>query len=148
MLFEVIYTHIHLRNMSLTISIWQDLFFKYSWNNFLHFQVEICVSAILNHPTSEERPSSGLQNLDGNPAISSPVVQGEVVGQNRDLQTSIHKALVAHVSDQQDVSATGSMLFCICFQTSPPCLFSVQLFQKCMLVQKILDAWEENDKIQ
>lgn len=85
--------------MSLTFSLWQDLFFKYSWNNFLHFQVEICVSAILNHPTSEEQPGSGLQNLDGNPAISSPVVQGEVVEQNRDLQTSIHKALVAHVSD-------------------------------------------------
>ncbi|XP_003978570.2 serine/threonine-protein phosphatase 6 regulatory subunit 2a [Takifugu rubripes] len=101
-----------------TIDALLDLFFKYSWNNFLHFQVEICVSAILNHPTSEEQPSSGLQNLDGNPAISSPVVQGEVVEQNRDLQTSIHKALVAH------------------------------LFQKCMLVQKILDAWEENDKIQ
>uniref|UniRef100_A0A674NVT3 Protein phosphatase 6, regulatory subunit 2a n=1 Tax=Takifugu rubripes TaxID=31033 RepID=A0A674NVT3_TAKRU len=72
-----------------TIDALLDLFFKYSWNNFLHFQVEICVSAILNHPTSEEQPSSGLQNLDGNP-----------------------------------------------------------LFQKCMLVQKILDAWEENDKIQ
>lgn len=26
----------------------QDLFFKFSWNNFLHVQVEQCVSAILN----------------------------------------------------------------------------------------------------
>ncbi|CAG14275.1 unnamed protein product, partial [Tetraodon nigroviridis] len=97
-----------------------NLFFKYSWNNFLHFQVELCVSAILNHTTSEERPSSGLQNLDGKPVQSGPVVQGEVVEQskNSDPQISIHKALVAH------------------------------LFQKCMLVQKILDAWEENDKIQ
>uniref|UniRef100_A0AAQ5X4H8 Protein phosphatase 6, regulatory subunit 2a n=1 Tax=Amphiprion ocellaris TaxID=80972 RepID=A0AAQ5X4H8_AMPOC len=67
----------------------QDLFFKYSWNNFLHFQVELCVAAILNHPSSEERPSPGLQNHDGKP-----------------------------------------------------------LFQKCRLVQRILDAWEENDKIQ
>lgn len=123
MLFKVISTPVHFRNMSLTFSLWQDLFFKYSWNNFLHFQVEICVSAILNHPTSEERPSSGLQNLDGNPAISSPVVQGEMVEQNRDLQTSIHKALVAHVSDKQDVSATGLMLFCICVQPHVPVLF-------------------------
>lgn len=26
----------------------QDLFFKFTWNNFLHVQVEQCVSAILN----------------------------------------------------------------------------------------------------
>uniref|UniRef100_A0A8C4IPL3 Protein phosphatase 6 regulatory subunit 2 n=1 Tax=Dicentrarchus labrax TaxID=13489 RepID=A0A8C4IPL3_DICLA len=73
-----------------TMDLLLDLFFKYSWNNFLHFQVELCVAAILNHPSSEER----------------------------DPQTSIHNALVAH------------------------------LFQKCQLVQRILDAWEENDKIQ
>uniref|UniRef100_A0A8C9YTQ2 Protein phosphatase 6, regulatory subunit 2a n=1 Tax=Sander lucioperca TaxID=283035 RepID=A0A8C9YTQ2_SANLU len=82
-----------------TMDLLLDLFFKYSWNNFLHFQVELCVAAILNHPSSEERPNPGLQNHDGNP-------------------TSIHNALVAH------------------------------LFQKCQLVQRILDAWEENDKIQ
>uniref|UniRef100_A0A8C9YUP1 Protein phosphatase 6, regulatory subunit 2a n=1 Tax=Sander lucioperca TaxID=283035 RepID=A0A8C9YUP1_SANLU len=72
-----------------TMDLLLDLFFKYSWNNFLHFQVELCVAAILNHPSSEERPNPGLQNHDGNP-----------------------------------------------------------LFQKCQLVQRILDAWEENDKIQ
>uniref|UniRef100_A0A671Y6C3 Protein phosphatase 6, regulatory subunit 2a n=1 Tax=Sparus aurata TaxID=8175 RepID=A0A671Y6C3_SPAAU len=42
-----------------TINLLLDLFFKYSWNNFLHFQVELCVAAILNHPSSEERPSPG-----------------------------------------------------------------------------------------
>uniref|UniRef100_A0A3B5AFT7 Serine/threonine-protein phosphatase 6 regulatory subunit 2-like n=1 Tax=Stegastes partitus TaxID=144197 RepID=A0A3B5AFT7_9TELE len=78
-----------------TMDLLLDLFFKYSWNNFLHFQVELCVAAILNHPSSEERPS-----------------------RTSDPQTSIHNALVAH------------------------------LFQKCRLVQRILDAWEENDKIQ
>uniref|UniRef100_A0A665UJJ4 Serine/threonine-protein phosphatase 6 regulatory subunit 2-like n=1 Tax=Echeneis naucrates TaxID=173247 RepID=A0A665UJJ4_ECHNA len=62
-----------------TMDLLLDLFFKYSWNNFLHFQVELCVVAILNHPSSEERPT---------------------------------------------------------------------LFQKCRLVQRILDAWEENDRIQ
>uniref|UniRef100_A0A8C4IJ76 Protein phosphatase 6 regulatory subunit 2 n=1 Tax=Dicentrarchus labrax TaxID=13489 RepID=A0A8C4IJ76_DICLA len=83
-----------------TMDLLLDLFFKYSWNNFLHFQVELCVAAILNHPSSEERPS--------------PVE----TGRTSDPQTSIHNALVAH------------------------------LFQKCQLVQRILDAWEENDKIQ
>uniref|UniRef100_A0A665UJK5 Serine/threonine-protein phosphatase 6 regulatory subunit 2-like n=1 Tax=Echeneis naucrates TaxID=173247 RepID=A0A665UJK5_ECHNA len=74
-----------------TMDLLLDLFFKYSWNNFLHFQVELCVVAILNHPSSEERPSPGLQNHDG---------------------------------------------------------MSAALFQKCRLVQRILDAWEENDRIQ
>ncbi|KAA8578341.1 hypothetical protein FQN60_006020, partial [Etheostoma spectabile] len=104
----------------LQTSALKDLFFKYSWNNFLHFQVELCVAAILNHP-SEERPNPGLQNHDGNPAASDPEPQGEEAaetGGTSDPQTSVHNALVAH------------------------------LFQKCQLVQRILDAWEENDKIQ
>ncbi|XP_029317577.1 serine/threonine-protein phosphatase 6 regulatory subunit 2a isoform X2 [Cottoperca gobio] len=101
-----------------TMDLLLDLFFKYSWNNFLHFQVELCVAAILNHPSSEERPSPGLQNHDGKPEAANP--EGETVetGRTSDPQTSIHNALVAH------------------------------LFQKCQLVQRILDAWEENDKIQ
>uniref|UniRef100_A0A8C6TMG5 Protein phosphatase 6, regulatory subunit 2a n=1 Tax=Neogobius melanostomus TaxID=47308 RepID=A0A8C6TMG5_9GOBI len=61
-----------------TIDILLDLFFTYTWNNFLHFQVELCVSAILS---------------------------------------------------QRKKSKT-------------------QLFQRCLLVQRILDAWEENDRIQ
>lgn len=58
------------------------------------------MSAILNHPTSEEQPGPGLQNPDGKPALSAPVAQGEAAEQSRssDPQTSIHKALVAHVS--------------------------------------------------
>uniref|UniRef100_A0A8C1KXY4 Protein phosphatase 6, regulatory subunit 2a n=1 Tax=Cyprinus carpio TaxID=7962 RepID=A0A8C1KXY4_CYPCA len=61
-----------------TMDLLLDLFFKYTWNNFLHLQVELCVASILNHSNHEERP----------------------------------------------------------------------LFQHCRLVQRILDAWEENDKIQ
>ncbi|XP_056131809.1 serine/threonine-protein phosphatase 6 regulatory subunit 2-like isoform X2 [Lampris incognitus] len=98
-----------------------DLFFKYSWNNFLHFQVEMCVASILNHPCSEERSIPGLQNHNDKPAgAGSPeahLVGGES-GRTSEPETSIRKALVAH------------------------------LFQKCRLVQRILDAWEENDKIQ
>ena len=32
----------------------QELFFKYSWNNFLHTQVEKCVTTVLNNPPTEE----------------------------------------------------------------------------------------------
>uniref|UniRef100_A0A669EZ65 Protein phosphatase 6, regulatory subunit 2a n=1 Tax=Oreochromis niloticus TaxID=8128 RepID=A0A669EZ65_ORENI len=97
-----------------------DLFFKYSWNNFLHFQVELCVASILNHPSSEERPGLGLQNHEESATASSPQAQEEdaTTDGTSDPQTSIHGALVAH------------------------------LFQKCRLLQRILDAWEENDRIQ
>ncbi|XP_077356790.1 serine/threonine-protein phosphatase 6 regulatory subunit 2-like isoform X2 [Festucalex cinctus] len=103
-----------------TMNLLLDLFFKYSWNNFLHFQVELCVAAILNHPSSEERPNPGLQNHNGQQVAPAAETHMEVVesGGTSDPQTSLHNTLVAH------------------------------LFQKCRLVQKILDAWEENDKIQ
>lgn len=32
----------------------QELFFKYSWNNFLHAQVEKCITTVLNNPPTEE----------------------------------------------------------------------------------------------
>uniref|UniRef100_A0A8C7IX54 Protein phosphatase 6 regulatory subunit 2 n=1 Tax=Oncorhynchus kisutch TaxID=8019 RepID=A0A8C7IX54_ONCKI len=83
-----------------------DLFFKYSWNNFLHFQVELCVASILNHSVPEERPIPGLQNHEEK-LQAGPENQGE------------------------------SVKHCL-----------PQLFQKCRLVQRILDAWEENDQIQ
>lgn len=55
------------------VCLLQDLFFKYTWNNFLHFQVEMCVTSILNHsahtslhasvlPNHEEKPDSDSQN--------------------------------------------------------------------------------------
>uniref|UniRef100_A0A669BFE3 Protein phosphatase 6, regulatory subunit 2a n=1 Tax=Oreochromis niloticus TaxID=8128 RepID=A0A669BFE3_ORENI len=80
-----------------TMDLLLDLFFKYSWNNFLHFQVELC-SATASSPQAQEEDAT----TDG----------------TSDPQTSIHGALVAH------------------------------LFQKCRLLQRILDAWEENDRIQ
>ncbi|XP_030886122.1 serine/threonine-protein phosphatase 6 regulatory subunit 2 isoform X7 [Leptonychotes weddellii] len=96
-----------------TMGLLLDLFFKYTWNNFLHFQVELCIAAILSHAAREDRaeasgPESGVQLLPGNggpdttpPAASRP-----------------ESTMVTH------------------------------LFQKCCLVQRILEAWEANDHAQ
>uniref|UniRef100_A0A8C7PZD0 Serine/threonine-protein phosphatase 6 regulatory subunit 2 n=1 Tax=Oncorhynchus mykiss TaxID=8022 RepID=A0A8C7PZD0_ONCMY len=73
-----------------TINILLDLFFKYTWNNFLHFQVELCVA------------SPG-------PTLPLPSVPPDIF---------THNPLVTH------------------------------LFQDCRLVPRILEAWEENDKMQ
>uniref|UniRef100_A0A669E203 Protein phosphatase 6 regulatory subunit 2 n=1 Tax=Oreochromis niloticus TaxID=8128 RepID=A0A669E203_ORENI len=77
-----------------TLNLLLDLFFKYTWNNFLHLQVELCVAAIV-------RPCAHEMRLQ--PDIS---------------ENSAHNLMVTH------------------------------LFQHCHLVQRILEAWEENDKIQ
>lgn len=45
----------------------QDLFFKYTWNNFLHFQVEMCVTSILNHSAHMGLHASILQNHEDKP---------------------------------------------------------------------------------
>ncbi|KAI4897840.1 hypothetical protein NFI96_027494 [Prochilodus magdalenae] len=99
-----------------------DLFFKYTWNNFLHFQVELCVASILNHSSHTGLQNPTLQNHDEKPVPGSDSQKEEgIPGQNSNAEpahTPIHDALV------------------------------VNLFQQCRLVQRILDAWEENDKIQ
>ncbi|XP_071942645.1 serine/threonine-protein phosphatase 6 regulatory subunit 3-like isoform X2 [Antedon mediterranea] len=71
-----------------TMKVLLDLFFQYLWNNFLHLEVEKCITTILsNNPveTDGEKPQHPLL---------------------------------------------------------------VQLFTDCRLVQRILDAWEENTQIQ
>uniref|UniRef100_A0AAY5KJ50 Protein phosphatase 6, regulatory subunit 2b n=1 Tax=Esox lucius TaxID=8010 RepID=A0AAY5KJ50_ESOLU len=83
----------------------QDLFFKYTWNNFLHFQVELCVAAILSHSTQEER------------------AQVQLITQERPT-LPLEDTLQASLATQEN------------------------LFQDCHLVERILEAWEENNKMQ
>ncbi|XP_014648809.1 PREDICTED: serine/threonine-protein phosphatase 6 regulatory subunit 2 isoform X8 [Ceratotherium simum simum] len=91
----------------------KDLFFKYTWNNFLHFQVELCIAAILSHAAREDRaeasgPESGVEPLAKNREPEAP----------QPAAGRPENTMVTH------------------------------LFQKCCLVQRILEAWEANDHTQ
>ncbi|XP_032738587.1 serine/threonine-protein phosphatase 6 regulatory subunit 2 isoform X5 [Lontra canadensis] len=96
-----------------TMGLLLDLFFKYTWNNFLHFQVELCIAAILSHAAREDRagaggPDSGVELLPGNGDPETP----------QPAASCPENTMVTH------------------------------LFQKCCLVQRILEAWEANDRAQ
>ncbi|KAM6385867.1 serine/threonine-protein phosphatase 6 regulatory subunit 2 isoform 4-T7 [Alca torda] len=96
-----------------TMNLLLDLFFKYTWNNFLHFQVELSIAAILSHSVQEGR------TITNEPESREEVLNGNVATENVETPgTSAENIMVTH------------------------------LFQKCCLVQRILDAWEANDKIQ
>ncbi|NXX54243.1 PP6R2 phosphatase, partial [Scopus umbretta] len=96
-----------------TMNLLLDLFFKYTWNNFLHFQVELSIAAILSHSVQEGKTTTN--DLES----KEEVLNGNVATENLETpENSTENIMVTH------------------------------LFQKCCLVQRILDAWEANDKIQ
>uniref|UniRef100_A0A8C0HS85 Protein phosphatase 6 regulatory subunit 2 n=1 Tax=Buteo japonicus TaxID=224669 RepID=A0A8C0HS85_9AVES len=96
-----------------TMNLLLDLFFKYTWNNFLHFQVELSIAAILSHSVQEGKTiTNDLESKE-------EVLNGNVATENLETpENNTENIMVTH------------------------------LFQKCCLVQRILDAWEANDKIQ
>ncbi|KAJ8261707.1 hypothetical protein GJAV_G00157410 [Gymnothorax javanicus] len=76
-----------------TVDLLLDLFFKYTWNNFLHLQVELCVAAILNHPSQEEKATSTLEEGGAGPQDASAMGQAAVApGQ---VETTAGQASVA-----------------------------------------------------
>lgn len=103
-----------------TMDLLLDLFFKYTWNNFLHLQVELCVAAIL-------RPCAHEMRLQAVPSSQDQTAQSskEAPQETSDIKTA---------SDQPQNSAHN--------------LLMSHLFQHCQLVQRILEAWEENNKLQ
>ncbi|XP_048209581.1 serine/threonine-protein phosphatase 6 regulatory subunit 2 isoform X2 [Perognathus longimembris pacificus] len=101
-----------------TMDLLLDLFFKYTWNNFLHFQVELCIAAILSHAAREEQAEAcGSENR------VEPLQGSE---NNRDGKLETSEPIVS----------------------LPENTMVTHLFQKCCLVQRILEAWEANDHTQ
>ncbi|XP_030586521.1 serine/threonine-protein phosphatase 6 regulatory subunit 2-like isoform X2 [Archocentrus centrarchus] len=106
-----------------TLNLLLDLFFKYTWNNFLHLQVELCVAAIVRPCAHEMRLQPGLGTQ-------------EKFKPNQDT------------SQEQDLTETPTSEPSDTSENSAHNLMVTHLFQHCHLVQRILEAWEENDKIQ
>ncbi|XP_066540794.1 serine/threonine-protein phosphatase 6 regulatory subunit 2 isoform X2 [Hoplias malabaricus] len=99
------------------INLILDLFFKFTWNNFLHVQVEHCVSAILHQAAP-----------DGTTQDSPEPVQPENTDIAHLCKEDMQNSDKSHMLSHQDLVK--------------------HLFQKCRLVQRILNAWVENDKSQ
>ncbi|XP_067830637.1 serine/threonine-protein phosphatase 6 regulatory subunit 3-like isoform X2 [Heptranchias perlo] len=53
-----------------TLDILLDLYFKYVWNNFLHLQVELCISTALGNPPAEDSTETNVENHTENNAES------------------------------------------------------------------------------
>ncbi|XP_028287920.1 serine/threonine-protein phosphatase 6 regulatory subunit 2 isoform X2 [Parambassis ranga] len=100
-----------------------DLFFKYTWNNFLHLQVELCVAAII-------RPCAHEMKLQ--PSF----------GSNEKIKSQQEASIEPDSTETQTSDPT------VTTENSVHNLMVTHLFQHCHLVQRILEAWEENDKIQ
>ncbi|XP_014854275.1 PREDICTED: serine/threonine-protein phosphatase 6 regulatory subunit 2-like isoform X1 [Poecilia mexicana] len=106
-----------------TMDLLLDLFFKYNWNNFLHLQAELCVAAIVRPCAHEMRLQTGFSSQDkSKPSPDAPQEQ------------NTSESPTSEPSVTSDNSAHNLMV--------------THLFQHCHLIERILEAWEENDKIQ
>lgn len=82
----------------------QDLFFKYTWNNFLHFQVELCIAAILAHAACEaSAPGSGLQPPPGDGGPETP--QPAAGHPDNTMVTHVSPASVPHAAACQGTTS-------------------------------------------
>ncbi|XP_041852800.1 serine/threonine-protein phosphatase 6 regulatory subunit 2 isoform X2 [Melanotaenia boesemani] len=106
-----------------TMDLLLDLFFKYTWNNFLHLQVELCVAAIIRPCAHEMRLQPGLS-----------AHEQFKTNQDASQEQNLIEAATSEPPVTSDNSAHNLMV--------------THLFQHCHLIQRILEAWEENSKIQ
>uniref|UniRef100_A0A1A8HID2 Protein phosphatase 6, regulatory subunit 2b n=1 Tax=Nothobranchius korthausae TaxID=1143690 RepID=A0A1A8HID2_9TELE len=106
-----------------TMDLLLDLFFKHTWNNFLHLQVELCVAAIVRPCVHEMRLQPGMDSQDN----------------SKPYQDTSQEETLSEVPTSEPSVAS---------ENSAHNLLVTHLFHHCHLVQRILEAWEENDRIQ
>ncbi|XP_063253272.1 serine/threonine-protein phosphatase 6 regulatory subunit 2 isoform X2 [Prinia subflava] len=152
-----------------TMDLLLDLFFKYTWNNFLHFQVELSIAAILSHSVHEGKASPGEPGSKEEAASGSGSGSGS---SNESGSGSGSGSGIGSGSGSEIGSGSGSGIGSVAPQPAEPAgppqplqppdtpqppetpagatenVMVTHLFQKCCLLQRILDAWEANDKIQ
>lgn len=92
-------------NITCLIPLWkiQDLFFKYTWNNFLHLQVELCVAAIVRPCAHEMRLQPGLvtqEKVKPHPDAAPEQELNETPTSELSdrSENSAHNLMVTHVS--------------------------------------------------
>uniref|UniRef100_UPI0037E90ECA serine/threonine-protein phosphatase 6 regulatory subunit 2 n=1 Tax=Semicossyphus pulcher TaxID=241346 RepID=UPI0037E90ECA len=105
-----------------TMDLLLNLFFKYTWNNFLHLQVELCVAAILRPCAHEMRLQPGLGSQE----------------KFKPQQEASQEQAASEITSEPPITP----------ENTAHNLMVTHLFQHCHLVQRILEAWEENDKTQ
>lgn len=106
-----------------TMDLLLGLFFKYTWNNFLHLQVELCVAAIIRPCAHEMKLQPGSKSHD------KPKTEQEASQEDVPTESSTAEPPASSEDDAHNLMVT-------------------HLFQHCRLVQRILEAWEENDRMQ
>ncbi|XP_046389497.1 serine/threonine-protein phosphatase 6 regulatory subunit 3-A isoform X2 [Ischnura elegans] len=131
-----------------TINVLLDLFFKYSWNNFLHTQVEQAISLALDIPKSDNENRRTPEAGDwGNELGRAPDTRVSPL-QSDDDATVLPSAVEEDMHEGSDAkgqqTATTEEKGC---KEDEPSLVQ-HIFSQCNIVQRILNAWEENKEEQ
>ncbi|XP_075455366.1 serine/threonine-protein phosphatase 6 regulatory subunit 2 [Ascaphus truei] len=86
-----------------TMDLLLDLFFRYTWNNFLHFQVELCVAAILSHSLQDGKIMADMEEDAGNGNAGNM----ESFRTSEDVTvTHVSVASLSPTSDHEDITVT------------------------------------------
>lgn len=125
----------------MVLVLFQDLFFKYTWNNFLHFQVELSIAAILSHSVQEGKPTTA------DPESKDEVLNGNVAAENsQPPENTPENIMVTHVSLVVSPAAfrpVGSAWMCISKKTVKRTVGELAVSCKaapCNLVLSFLDG--------
>uniref|UniRef100_A0A671KF83 Serine/threonine-protein phosphatase 6 regulatory subunit 2-like n=1 Tax=Sinocyclocheilus anshuiensis TaxID=1608454 RepID=A0A671KF83_9TELE len=100
------------------INLLLDLFFKFSWNNFLHIQVEHCVSAILNQPTTDGKTHNSPDQIQLETKDTQNSDKSDTKFTHCDLIKHGGWALACLLLLASPTSPTLPLRFCVCFSCS------------------------------